>query len=75
MNGVTYYVALRFAMGDDGPVPGEAVECTSANAAIVRRGARFTRVPCPHLRSRSKQPTGAYARRGWISSRVLVCAS
>jgi hypothetical protein len=31
---VTYYVALPFSIGEDGPEPREAVECTSANAAI-----------------------------------------
>jgi hypothetical protein len=36
MAGVTYCVALPFATGDHGPVPREAVECTSASAAIVR---------------------------------------
>ncbi|MDR6304679.1 hypothetical protein GGQ85_002391 [Nitrobacter vulgaris] len=34
MADVTYYVALPFGIGDDGPEPREAVECTSANAAI-----------------------------------------
>lgn len=32
---VTYYVALPFVLADDGVAPGEAVECTSANAAIM----------------------------------------
>ena len=32
---VTYYVALPFVMADDGVAPGEAVECTSANAAVM----------------------------------------
>ena len=36
MTGVTYYVALPFAIADDGPVPREAIECTSASAAIIR---------------------------------------
>ena len=36
MTDVTYYVALPFATGDDGPEPREAVECTSANTAIMR---------------------------------------
>jgi hypothetical protein len=36
MADVTYYVALPFSIGDDGPVPGAAIECTNANAAIVR---------------------------------------
>ena len=30
---VTYYVALPFVLADDGLALGEAVECTSANAA------------------------------------------
>jgi hypothetical protein len=34
MADVTYYVALPFGLGDHGPEPREAVECTSANAAI-----------------------------------------
>ena len=36
MADVTYYVALPFCAGDDGPEPREAVECTSASAAIMR---------------------------------------
>lgn len=36
MAGVTYYVALPFVMGDDGPEPREAMECTSASSAITR---------------------------------------
>jgi len=36
MADVTYYVALPFSTGDDGPEPREAVECTSASAAIMR---------------------------------------
>jgi hypothetical protein len=34
MADVTYYVALPFGPGDDGPEPREAIECTSASAAI-----------------------------------------
>ena len=33
---VTYYVAMPFVAADDGPAPGEATECTSANAAVMR---------------------------------------
>lgn len=33
---VTYYVALPFGIGEDGPEPREAVECTGAAAAITR---------------------------------------
>jgi hypothetical protein len=34
MADVTYYVALPFGIGEDGPEPREAVECT--RAAIMR---------------------------------------
>ena len=33
---VTYYVALPFAQSEEGVVPREAVECTSAHAAVAR---------------------------------------
>ena len=33
---VTYYVALPFVLSDDGTAPGEATECLSANAAVMR---------------------------------------
>jgi hypothetical protein len=33
---VTYYVALPFVFADDGVAAGEAVECPSANAAVMR---------------------------------------
>ena len=33
---VTYFVALPFIATDDGLAPGEAVECLSANAAVMR---------------------------------------
>jgi hypothetical protein len=36
MVAVTYYVALPFVMGDDGPEPREAMECASASAATMR---------------------------------------
>jgi hypothetical protein len=36
MPDVTYYVAMPFVAADDGAAPGEAVECTSASAAITR---------------------------------------
>jgi hypothetical protein len=36
MADVTYYVALPFGAGEDGPEPREATECTSENAAIMR---------------------------------------
>jgi hypothetical protein len=33
---ITYFVAMPILLADDGVAPGEAVECTSANAAIMR---------------------------------------
>jgi hypothetical protein len=33
---VTYYVALPFGAGENGPEPREAVECISASAAIMQ---------------------------------------
>jgi hypothetical protein len=36
MPDVTYFVAMPFVAADDGAAPGEAVECTSAAAAITR---------------------------------------
>ncbi|MGL3104883.1 hypothetical protein [Bradyrhizobium sp. BR 1432] len=33
---VTYYVALPFVLADDGVTAGEAVECLSANVAVMR---------------------------------------
>jgi hypothetical protein len=39
MADVTYYVALPFVMSDQGPAPREGVECTTADAAIMRASA------------------------------------
>jgi hypothetical protein len=36
MSEATYYVALPFVPSDDGIAPGEATECFSANAAVMR---------------------------------------
>ena len=36
MADVTYYVALPFVFSDDGLAAGEAAECLSANAAVMR---------------------------------------
>src|SRR5438067_9831051 len=36
MSEVTYYVALPFVPSDDGVAAGEATECFSANAAVMR---------------------------------------
>ncbi|MBN9603404.1 MAG: hypothetical protein J0G33_10785 [Afipia felis] len=36
MGDVTWFVALPFTDSEDGPVPGEAEECQSANIAIMR---------------------------------------
>jgi hypothetical protein len=43
---VTYYVALPFVMADDGVAPGEAVECTSSNAAVMRAEALSRKPGC-----------------------------
>ncbi len=43
MADVTYYVALPFGLGNDGPTPRDAVECTSAVAA-VRRAEALSRI-------------------------------
>ena len=51
---VTYYVALPFVMADDGLAPGEAVECTSANAAVMRAEALSRKPGCAE-RSRSAE--------------------
>ena len=62
---VTYYVALPFVMADDGVAPGEAVECTSANAAVMRaealarygsaQGVASALLACSHLAIGSSQ--------------------
>jgi hypothetical protein len=36
MSEVTYYVALPFVPSDEGIAAGEATECLSANAAVMR---------------------------------------
>ncbi|MGY2931879.1 hypothetical protein ACVWZ6_001481 [Bradyrhizobium sp. GM6.1] len=36
MSDVTYYVALPFVFSEDGVAAGEAAECLSANAAVMR---------------------------------------
>lgn len=46
MSEVTYYVALPFVVADDGVAPGEAVECLSANAAVVRAEALSRKPGC-----------------------------
>lgn len=43
---VTYYVALPFVLADDGVAAGEAVECLSANAAIMRAEALSRKSGC-----------------------------
>ena len=40
MADVTYFVALPFIAADDGPVPGEAVECFNPTAAVMRAEAQ-----------------------------------
>lgn len=46
MSEVTYYVALPFVVADDGVAPGEAVECLSANAAVMRAEALSRKPGC-----------------------------
>jgi len=43
---VTYYVALPFVPSDDGAAAGEAVECLSANAAVMRAEALSRKPGC-----------------------------
>jgi hypothetical protein len=43
---VTYYVALPFVLADDGLAPGEAVECPSANSAVMRAEALSLKPGC-----------------------------
>ena len=43
---VTYYVALPFVLADDGVAAGEAVECLSANAAVMRAEALSRKPGC-----------------------------
>lgn len=43
---ITYYVALPFVMADDGLAPGEAMECLSANAAVIRAEALSRKPGC-----------------------------
>jgi hypothetical protein len=40
------YVALPFVMADDGIAPGDAVECLSANAAVMRAEALSRKPGC-----------------------------
>lgn len=43
---VTHYVALPFVVADDGLAAGEAVECLSANAAVMRAEALSRKPGC-----------------------------
>lgn len=43
---VAYYVALPFVMADDGLARGEAAECLSANAAVMRAEALSRKPGC-----------------------------
>jgi hypothetical protein len=43
---VTYYVALPFVASDDGVAAGEAVECTSQVAALMRAEALSRKEGC-----------------------------
>lgn len=71
---VTYYVALPFVLADDGVAAGEAVECLSANAAIMRAEALSRKSGCAcasrsaareigHRRIRRRQADPAVRRR------------
>jgi hypothetical protein len=46
MNEVTYYVALPFVAADDAVAPGEAVECFSANPAVMHAKALSRKLGC-----------------------------
>jgi hypothetical protein len=46
MSEVTHYVVLPFVMADDGVAAGEAVECLSANAAVMRAEALSRKPGC-----------------------------
>ena len=56
MSEVTYYVALPFVPSDDGIAPGEATECLSANAAVMRAEA-LSRKPARSPFSRTGDPS------------------
>lgn len=56
MTDVTYYVALPFVFSDEGAAGGEATECMSANAAVVRAEA-LSRKP-GHASAIAFSPTG-----------------
>lgn len=43
---VTHYVAMPFVVADDGLAAGEAVECLSANAAVMRAEALSRKPGC-----------------------------
>ena len=43
---LTYYVALPFVLANDGVAPGEAVECTGTNAAVMRAEALLRQPGC-----------------------------
>jgi hypothetical protein len=66
---VTYYVALPFVMADDGLAPGEAVECTSANTAVMRAEALSRRPGCAGALAFSR--TGDPATRDFGESRLI----
>ena len=36
---LTYYVAMPFVRGEEGPAPGQAMECQSEGQALSRAGA------------------------------------
>ena len=72
MADVTYYVALPFAAGDEGAEPHEAVECTSANAAI-RSAERMARAEGTRRRGRVQPrlpPGPSFLRLGFAVAEI-----
>jgi hypothetical protein len=60
---VTYYVALPFVLADDVVAPGGAVECLSANAAVMRAETLSHKPGCAGAIAFSR-PASARARFG-----------
>jgi hypothetical protein len=58
---VTYYVALPFVLADDGIALGEAVECTSANATVMRAEALLRKTGCAGALAFSPPPAASSA--------------
>jgi hypothetical protein len=69
MSEVTYYVALPFVAADDGIAPGEATECLSANAALMRAEA-LSRKP-GHVGAVAFSRTGAPSSGDFGDAKVI----